>query len=362
MTTFQSTEREVDALRRALSGLQSDLPSGWQWRIEEQPASSGRRFDAIVTVVAPGGERAALAVEAKRLVASRDVLPLVEQIRADLALAGLPNAVPFVVARYLPPTTRERLEKEGIGYADATGNRRLALDRPALFVRNVGADRDPWRGPGRPRGSLRGAPAARVVRWLVDYTPPYTVPEIARGSRVSLGATYRVVKFLEEEEIVERQPQEPVRSVRWRQLLERWSRDFGFQQNEPAASLLFPRGLDALLEALRGEMGPRYVLTGSLAARRYAPYAPARFAMIYAADVVQLSEKLGLRAVDTGANVLLAVDREEVAFERAQVLDGICFAAPSQIAVDLLTGPGRSPSEGEALLDWMEANEREWRA
>ncbi|MFN7941562.1 MAG: hypothetical protein U0X73_08165 [Thermoanaerobaculia bacterium] len=363
MNQFQSDGGEQDALRRALQGLESDLPKGWQWGFEEESPKTRRGFDALATIEAPDGQRATLVVEARRLVASRDVLHLVAQVRANASRAGLRDAVPLVVARYLPPETRARLEKEGVAYADATGNRRLALERPALFLRNVGADRDPWRGPGRPRGTLRGGPAARVVRWLVDFTPPYTVAKIAEGSGVSLGATYRVVKFLEEEEIVERQPQEPVRTVRWRQLLERWSRDFGFQKKEPATSLLFPRGLEALLEALRGATDLQYVVTGSLAARRYAPpYAPARFAMIYADDLDRVVETLGLRAVDTGANVLVATDREGVASERAKVLDGVRYAAPSQVAVDLLTGPGRSPSEAEALLDWMEAHEREWRS
>ncbi len=37
------------------------------------------------------------------------------------------------------------------------------------------------------------------------------------------------------------------------------------------------------------------------------------------------------------------------------------YAALSQVAVDLLTGPGRNPAEGQALLDWMETDERTWR-
>jgi hypothetical protein len=36
-------------------------------------------------------------------------------------------------------------------------------------------------------------------------------------------------------------------------------------------------------------------------------------------------------------------------------------ASPSQVAVDLLTGPGREPSEGEELLLWMKGNEAAWR-
>jgi hypothetical protein len=41
--------------------------------------------------------------------------------------------------------------------------------------------------------------------------------------------------------------------------------------------------------------------------------------------------------------------------------DGLRFAAPSQVAVDLLAGPGRNPEEGRALINWMQANETSWR-
>jgi hypothetical protein len=31
------------------------------------------------------------------------------------------------------------------------------------------------------------------------------------------------------------------------------------------------------------------------------------------------------------------------------------------VAVDLLSGPGRNPSEANALLEWMAADESRWR-
>ena len=37
------------------------------------------------------------------------------------------------------------------------------------------------------------------------------------------------------------------------------------------------------------------------------------------------------------------------------------LAAPTQVVVDLMTGPGRSPNEAEELLEWMKRNERSWR-
>jgi len=355
-------EREVDVLRRALRVVEHCLPASWSSKIEENCQRGDRRFDALFTVTAPDGSTSAFVVEAKRLVVTRDVPAVLEQLRSAINRAGLSAAYPLVVARYLAPSTRERLDREGVAYADATGNLRIELDRPALFLRNAGEDRDPWRGPGRPRGTLKGGPAARVVRALVDFSPPYTVPELSERSGASTGATYRVVKFLEEEDLLEREPRGPITAVRWRQLIERWSQDYGFLRSDIAQSFLFPRGVEGLPDALRSAEELRYVLSGSLAAQSFAPHAPPRVGMVYVDDVPAAARQLGLRPVDRGANVLLAANRDEVSFVRAQSIEGVVTAAPSQIAVDLLTGPGRSPSEGQALLDWMESHERDWRA
>ena len=48
-------------------------------------------------------------------------------------------------------------------------------------------------------------------------------------------------------------------------------------------------------------------------------------------------------------------------FERSSLRRGLVTAAPSQGAVDLLTGPGREPAEGEELIGWMKGNENAWR-
>jgi hypothetical protein len=330
-------------------------------RIETEALRGDAVLDALVILEAPDSSSATLVVEAKRLVATRDVPDQLARLRSLMARAAIPDAAPMLVARYLPPSTRERLERDGIAYADAAGNLRVTIDRPALFVRNAGEDRDPWRGPGRPRGTLKGAPAARVVRALADFSPPYTIPQVVESSGASTGATYRVMKFLEQEALLERESRGPITAVAWRQLIERWSQDYGFQRSDVVQPFLFPRGVEAVPEALRSVNKDGYVLTGSLAVQAYAPYAPPRLAMIYVTDVTDMAGRLDLRAVDRGANVLLAANRDNVGFVRAQKLDGVVTAAPSQIAVDLLTGPGRSPSEGGALLDWMEADEQQWR-
>ena len=364
-------ERETDVLREVLAILRDRLPGSWQATVEEGVAvDGGLKADAVVRLRGPDGAHTALVVEAKRLVEARDIPRILEQLSRLVGKMGgdarpvsdtVQPVLPMLVARYLAPRTRERLDELGISYADATGNLRVAVDRPALFVRDAGAQRDPWRGPGRPRNSFRGAPAARVVRALADYAPPMTVPDLVERSGASTGATYRVVELLAREAYLEREPRGPITSVEWRRMLERWSEDYQFGASNPTASLLEPRGIDALADSLRRLPEVRYAVTGSLAAQQYAPYAPARLAMVYVDGIERVAGELGLRPVDGGANVLLAAPKDDFVYERAKVVGGLTLAAPSQVAVDLLTSPGRGPSEATALLDWMEEDERAWR-
>lgn len=357
-------ERESDVLRAGIAGLRDRLPDAW--RVDVRMATeidAGMPCDAELRVQAPDGSELVLLVEAKRLVNTRDVPVIIEELgRLTSRWDGQRLVLPMVMARYLPPTTRERIAATGAAYADATGNLMLVCERPAVFLRDRGADRDPWRGPGRPRGTLQGVPAARVVRALIDFAPPYTVPELAERAAASTGATYRVVEFLEEEELLQRQRYGPITTVAWRRLLERWSQDYGFAQSNTVQTFLEPRGLSALTQRLTDVPDRDYVVTGTLAAERLAAYAPARLATVYVREIDGAADALGLRRTDSGANVALATGKyDDVVFARSDLIDGVRMAAASQVAVDLLTGPGRNPGEAVALMDWMERNERAWR-
>ena len=53
---------------------------------------------------------------------------------------------------------------------------------------------------------------------------------------------------------------------------------------------------------------------------------------------------------------------DPIVWERTQEQEGIRYVAASQAAVDCLTGTGRMPAEGEALVAWMVDSEHSWRA
>lgn len=354
-----SLEREADVLRAAVDVLRAYLPS--TWTLEVNVPGPSRLVDAELRLRAPDGREMVALIEAKRLLNTRDVPVVVGRLRQAASTTAEGEVALLLVARYLAPATRERIIESGAGYIDVTGNLYLAGDRPALLLRDRGADKDPWRGPGRPRGTLKGPPAARVVRALIDFAPPYSVPELAERAGASTGATYRVVEFLEEQRLLERAERGPITSVNWRAVLERWSSDYGFAQSNTVETFLEPRGISAIRDRLRDAIDSEYAISGSMAAEGVAPYAPTRLAMIYVRDIKSVAKSLGLRATGTGANVALAAGEYDVAFERVRLVDGLRYAALSQVAVDLLNGPGRNPSEALALLDWMERNEPAWR-
>ncbi len=358
---------EADILTAAVDTLTERLPSDWRADIQREPAAGRYRADAVVTITARGGARATLYAEVKRSVVTRDLPAMVEQVQTYIDAAASPRqeeVKPLIVARYLAPPLQQWLTDRGIPYADAAGNIRVSLREPALFVRDVGAQRDPWRGPGRPKGNLTGASAARVVRALVDFRPPYTVPGLMKLAGTPSGNTYRAVDFIEEQDLLTRADDGKITGVRWRALLERWSKDYSFSKLAAGNTYLAPRGLPDLMRRLAGltddDEAGRYAVTGSLATPKWEVYASAKNAMIYSEKPDELAACADLRRVDTGANVLIA-RAADAAFDRTQRLDQVVIVSPSQAAVDLLTAPGRGPEEGRALLDWMEKNEPDWR-
>ena len=353
----QSERELVDV---ALSTLRQLLPD--DWLLESAPVEGvpSQWFDASYILTAPDGARASVGVEARRLVEPRDVASL-----RDYYLHGPANAtvdIPIVVARYLSRPVQERLAAAGLCFIDATGNTLVRSRRPALHISERGADRDPWRGPGRPRGTLKGEPAAKVVRALVDFPGSWSVRELVGVSGASTGSVYRVLEFLESEALVARNGDGQWLANDWRALLRRWSADYQFSSTSRVSRWIAVRGIDTFLDSLRGDDVGNYVLTGSVAAGAWARYAPARLASVYVDDAAAAAQRWDLRATDSGANVLLAEPQYAVVRERSiDALDGLRIATPPQVAADLMSGPGRSPSEAEALMEWMERNEQSWR-
>jgi hypothetical protein len=270
-----------------------------------------------------------------------------------------PGARPLFVAPWISEQTRDRLASEDVSFVDATGNVRLTAERPGLFVTAEGARKNPW-PTDKTLQSLRGTGTMRALRALLDFTPPYGVRELAGWSEASAPTLSRVIELLERDDLLTRDDRGTVVDLDWAGTIRRWARDYDVLTTNDSATYLQPRGLPALAELLRSTRIP-YALTGSLAANEIAPYAPARLAMLYVETLRDAADAFDLRPADAGGNVVLLQPYDPVVFARTIERSNLRIVNPTQLAVDLLTGPGRAPSEGEQLLTWMKDNTDAWR-
>lgn len=346
---------ETGLLDQVEDAVRGRLPRGWRMTVRRDVREGRYQADAQFRVTAPDGSTGLLLAEVKRDLPPKLVSSAVSQLKA---YAG--DRASIVIASYLSPRARELLIDSDVSYADATGNVRLKLDRPALFILTSGADSDPGYEQRAVR-SLKGPAAAAVVRALCDFRPPYGVRELAERASLSPASTSRILSLLDTEALITRSERGPVESVDWQRLIRRWVDDYGLTKSNRNQLVLEPRGLGGLTKKL-STARVAYALTGSLAAVELAPVAPTRLGAVYVADIDKAKRELGLRDVETGANVVLAEPFSPVAMARTWQRDGLTYAAPAQVAADLLTSPGRGPAEGEALIEWMADNEGAWRA
>ena len=138
----------------------TDIPTGTlellsrrlppSWRIV------GRGSGGAITLRAPDGSTGRMTVVNRRRLDPRDVLVLE-------GLVGRNLDGQLVVAPFLSARARELLRDSGASYADATGNVRIALPKPGLFIEAEGARKDPAREK-RSLASLKGPAAGRVMR------------------------------------------------------------------------------------------------------------------------------------------------------------------------------------------------------
>lgn len=356
-TSDAPTAAEVE--RIVAASVRDRLPLSWKVAETREPRGGSQRPDLVINLEAPDGRAARLVIEIKQVLERRDVGRIVEQSRS---LTTSPTDVLVAAARYLSASVREVLAEQGLSYVDATGNVRIAIESPAVFISDRGEDRDPWR-MGRPRGTLKGEPAARVARALLDYGRDWTVRELMAASGSSSGAAYRVLEYLEREDLVEKEDKR-YRVTDWERLLRSWSADASFQTATRVMAFIEPRGVDYFLRKLAKEPEFPVAVTGSMAAKEWATYAPAKAAYVYVSSIQEASEQWGLRPNAAAPNVILLEPKTvgDVPFTNTiRSKEGYPVAAAAQVAADLLNGPGREPAEGEYLIEWMKANEEGWR-
>jgi DNA-binding transcriptional ArsR family regulator len=351
---------ENELLVTAVAWLRERLPTSWEVdltkRADLQAPDAG--IDGAIDLRGNNSVSNTLLVETKSSFSPRDV---------DRLLGGLTKAyqrmyanVPILlVAPWLSQGTQQRLREGGVNYLDLTGNAWISLENPTLLITTQGDRRDPSPPPAS-KLTVRGPKAGRLIRWLIDVRPPYGVRDLASATKLSPSYVSRLLDTLDEEALIERSKRGTVESLDVARLLRRWTETYSVLRANESKPFIAPRGAADALDHMC-KLPYLTAVTGSFAAVRRAPVAAPALLAVYADEPAGLADALGLLPADSGANVVLLKPYDPVVWQRQSVTDGISYVADSQAAADCLTGNGRMPAEGEALLKWMTANESTWR-
>lgn len=366
--SVNSGKSETALIDQAIAWLEQRLPAGWE---VNRPGELGpttldtgdeRLVDSTLAVKGPSGTYVTMAVEAKQSLPPRAVESLLPPLAQTVRKLGGGVVPLLVVAPWLGERSQELLTEQGINFIDLTGNAMVRFDNPVLYIRTVGASRNPS-PKDQGQAQLRGAKAARLIRLLADVRPPYGVRKLAEAADLAPGYVSRLLSTLYRESLIEREPRGPVESVDVAALLRRWASSYDVFRSNKAETFVARQGGKRLLAAMAEDpgAGTRIAITGSFAAARLAPVTAPVMLLFYCDAPELIARDFDLIPADEGANVAILRPFDRVVWLRPTTEDGLRYAAPSQVAVDSLTGNGRMPAEGEAVLEWMMENESSWR-
>jgi MarR family/Transcriptional regulator, AbiEi antitoxin, Type IV TA system len=291
------------------------------------------------------GPGASYVVEWKAAGDAANVGSAVRQLRQYLNAPrrGTKGVVPIVAVPYMGETGRRLSQEAGVSWIDLSGN--AWIDAPGRHVRIE----------GRPnRFAVRGRPAnvfaptsSKVVRvLLMEPQRAFTQSELADASGVDKGRVSRLVRRLEAMSLVELHERR-IRIVDPVLTVDAWREAYDFGRHHITKGIVGGRSADDVLRRVAKTLRQRRIrhaatgLAGAWLVRRFAMFRTVTFLVQQPVDAELLAE-LRFQEEPRGANVWLAVPRDDGPFMGQRTLDGISCAHSLQVYLDLKAQPERA--------------------
>lgn len=325
----------ADALRK-IPGLEV---------LELEPGEREKDVDAFADVLI-GAAKLRLALEWKDSLDPRNLENVVARLRTAAR-----RALPVVVAHYVAPSIRRRLEQLDVGWLDTIGN--IHLNGPGVVIH---IEHPTPRGHvPRPKGDLFGPSAGRVAQALLeDPSGTHDLSSLRRLARVKAASTVsRALSALVGEGFVVRTqdgwtvPEAPV-------LMDAWL-DAGLKRSAPRRVGVFSRDpISRVRDRLADTGGGVEVLvTGPTAGEMLVPLMPADRLDLYVfppARSTWFAERaMGWVPTETAPNVHLWMATNDGPRVGETVTQDVPIVGRAQLILDLCRVGGRSLRVGEEL-------------
>jgi hypothetical protein len=253
------------------------------------------------------------------------------------------------MAPYISPKAAEICMNAGLGFADLSGNCYLCFGQ--VYIEQKGKPN--LYAEKRDLRSLYSPKAERVLRVLLSNPgKAWKIEALADEAQVSIGQVSNVKKLLDDREWILKERNGFVIGAP-QKLLSEWSENYTFRRNKIRNfySLKSVSEIEEDLADICHQKGLNYALTGFSGAARLAP--AVRYKRVFAyfdESEEDIPVLLGLKEVQSGANMTLLIPYDAGVFYGIRELAGISIASPIQIYLDLIGFRGRGEEAANAIF------------
>lgn len=347
-------ENSENQIQGVLNGCFSDVPAIQGWEILPQPAArTGATEPSAVAEVRLQDRSFRLIIVMKSIGQPRQAREAAAQL-LNLSSQAI-RSYPLFIAPYISSDAAKLCRESGVGYADLAGNCCIAFE--GVYILREGRP-NPFFSR-RKIISLYQPAASRILRvLLVNPRKSWKVLALAAEARVSVGTVSNVGNALLNQEWIEKES-DGILLKNPKALLDDWSNNYTFRKNLvydfysiESTEKIEANIAKALGERKKNEQGaPLYALTAFSAAARWSPSVRTNRVFVYVSgDIEALAEKLGFKAVPSGANVTLLSPYDDGVFYGSEIKDGLRIVSPIQAYLDLIGFRGRGEEAAGHLL------------
>lgn len=286
-----------------------------------------------------------------------DSVSVARAIRQCKEAAGTqPNSIPTICVPYMGDAGMRLCKEANVCWMDLSGNARLVGGR-GLRIEILG-NPNQFKIRGRPR-DLFAPKSSRITRCLLlEPRRAFMQRELAERSRLDEGFTSRIVRDLEERELVCRDATGRVRASDPGLLLSAWREAYNFDRHVIIPGHIAERSSERLLQTLSTNLkaaGIRHAFTGLAGAWLLRGFTGFRLITLFTAEASEeiLRVSAGFAKGERGANVWLVRPADAFVFEGSRNEAGAFCAHPLQVYLDLKEQPERSAEAAEDLRGFL---------
>jgi hypothetical protein len=282
----------------------------------------------------------------------RYMFQAVSQVKLYASL--IENSYPVVAVPHIGEKSKEICKSFDVGYIDFDGNVYLKFDH--VLIEKEGKKR--LTRAKQQTKDLFAPLSSRILRiLLVDPEMSWTLSQLSKTAKISIGYVHKIAKTLEEKGYAIRDQNYKLKLSRPRSLLDEWASKYDFTTANTLNNFYtFERDPSHFIEKIRDvadQSNLDYALTLHAGAFLVAPYVRYTDVHVYIKpkEINTWKDHLNLRPVESGGTVMLVEPYDEGVFWGIQKINGIKVVSNIQLYVDLFNYPARGREQAEFLRE-----------